>query len=437
MRGQLIPRGDGVWELRAYAGYDPVKKRGRYIHRTFRGKQRAAEAELAKLIREAEARKKATGPAKVPAKTTGPRTVREGFEEWRRHVDDHLEPNGRDEDRRDLENYVYPHIGDVGLWQIRPQILAVPGDTDYDPDHVALGGEGGLYEILSRRGAVGRLGKGGTRNGKGGPLRASTIRRTHGVLLRGFEYCVARNWMMLNPAVGAPLPPVTRRVSTMPQADALVPLLEWLARDDPDLWAWMHMMNSGARRVDIGVRWSEHDPVTDEVTFGMRGVIVAKNAQGREELLIRETATKKRRLRTVVLGSQAAAALKVHRYTVECRAADCGVSLSPDAYIFSGRIDGSVPYRPDWATKAWRKACGRAEKAGIGGFEKVRMYDIRHFMGSTLLAANVPAAVVAEMMGNSERTLDQFYRQPVKPAVREAAAAMDRILNEASQPKRG
>src|SRR5579871_3265390 len=51
MRGHLRLRGD-VWELRAYAGRDPVSGRKLYRTRSFRGGKREAEDALAKFVQE-------------------------------------------------------------------------------------------------------------------------------------------------------------------------------------------------------------------------------------------------------------------------------------------------------------------------------------------------------------------------------------------------
>jgi len=51
VRGHLRKRGD-TWELRAYAGRDPVSNREMYRTRTFRGGKREAERALGKFVQE-------------------------------------------------------------------------------------------------------------------------------------------------------------------------------------------------------------------------------------------------------------------------------------------------------------------------------------------------------------------------------------------------
>src|SRR5216684_2864245 len=51
MPGHLRRRGD-AWELRAFAGRDPISRREKYTTQTFHGGKREAEAALVKLVTE-------------------------------------------------------------------------------------------------------------------------------------------------------------------------------------------------------------------------------------------------------------------------------------------------------------------------------------------------------------------------------------------------
>jgi integrase len=100
--------------------------------------------------------------------------------------------------------------------------------------------------------------------------------------------------------------------------------------------------------------------------------------------------------------------------------------------VFSGAPDGSQPRNPGWFSGGFRNAKKRATKAGIGGLAGVRPYDVRHFMITQLLAHGVAPAVVAERAGNSQRTMDAFYRHAVPAQDQAAAELMARIMREAS-----
>ncbi len=54
-RGSLrLKRQPDYWELRAYAGPDPITARPRYVSRTFRGGKREANKALAQLVAEVD-----------------------------------------------------------------------------------------------------------------------------------------------------------------------------------------------------------------------------------------------------------------------------------------------------------------------------------------------------------------------------------------------
>jgi integrase len=132
----------------------------------------------------------------------------------------------------------------------------------------------------------------------------------------------------------------------------------------------------------------------------------------------------------VALTPDAAGRLLRLRIEREAYAALCGVRLPGDAFVFCPDPDGANPRDPQWFSGAFRYAKKRAAKVGVAGLEGVRAYDVRHFMGSQLLAHGMAPAVVAERMGNSQRTMDAFYRHAVPARDQAAADLMARILQK-------
>jgi integrase len=431
-RGKIRQRGPNTWQIRAYAGVDPDTGKARELSETVHGPRSLAEDRLAYLL--LRAMRKRDGGAAVSSKRreAGILTVFEGFEAWRTFAKANLEPNGADTDEDILRNYVYPHLGDIELWRLRPNQLAAPGDPEYDPDLVSLTA---FYYMLAERGSRGRVRADGTITGRGRPLGSQAIRRTHGVIRRALAYCLDRGWVSSNAAIGAKMPPVVKRTTTTPPAAALAAFVDFLEQDDPEILCFLDLMNSGARRVDMGLQWAEVSFAAEgggAVTFGVRGLITARDENGKSEVLVRTTPTRKRKLRTVALDAGPASRLMALRTHQEARAALCGISLPDTAYVFSGAPDGSEPRNPNWFSGGFRNAKKRAAKAGIGGLAGVRPYDVRHFMITQLLAHGVAPAVVAERAGNSQRTMDAFYRHAVPAQDQAAAELMARIMREAS-----
>jgi site-specific recombinase XerD len=446
MKGTKRLRGKS-WQLRAYAGTKGAGDEIR-ISQTIRPRQtpdggtepvpdREADDELIKLV--SRAIRMRDGGAAVSGKKQkqGIVTLKEGFEAWLKSARPNLEPNGADTDEDVLRNYVFPHLGHLELWRFRPNQLAAPGDADYDPDLVSMQA---FYALLTEKGTIGRRRvdrrtREVTIVGAGQPLGSEMIRRVHGTCRRGFAYCVERNWIRSNPAVGAKLPPKIKRAASTPAPSALVAFVEFLIEDDPELLCFLDLMNSGARRVDMGLQWTEVSFAAEgggAVTFGVRGLITARDENGKTQVLVRTTPTRKRKLRTVAIDAGPASRLMALRTHQQARAALCGISLPDTAFVFSGAPDGTAPRHPGWFSVGFRNAKKRAAKAGVGGLNGVRPYDVRHFMITQLLAHGMPAAVVAERAGNSERTMDAFYRHAVPAQDQAAAELMARIMRDAS-----
>lgn len=441
MRGKKRLRGNS-WQLRAYAGRTP-EGRDLEISETIPPRngqpvpEREADEALARLVQRAARLR--DGDRTVPTRRQKERrlTVRDGFSAWLTHARPNLEPNGADTDEDILRNYVFPHLGGVELWRLRPDQLAAPGDPDYDPDLVSMTA---FYALLAERGSVGRRRvdrktREVTVSGAGCPLNAQTIRRVHGVCRRALDYCVDRNWVRSNPAVGAKLPPVVKRQSTTPAAATLAAFIAFLEDHDPELLSFIDLMNSGARRVDMAVQWGDLSFGAEggaAVTFGARGLITARDADGKPRVLVRTTPTRKRRLRTVALDSAVAGRLLALRAQAEANAALCGVELAADAFVFSSSPDGKTPRNPSWFSAGFRAARNRATRNGIEGLDKVRPYDVRHHMCTQMLAHGIEPAVVAERAGNSARTMDAFYRHAVPARDQAAAELMARIMRDAA-----
>jgi integrase len=209
----------------------------------------------------------------------------------------------------------------------------------------------------------------------------------------------------------------------------------FLEEDDPEILVFLDLMNSGARRVDMGLQWADVSFGAEgggSVTFGLRGLITARDGDGRPEVLVRTTPTRKRRLRTVALDEAVTGRLLAQRIRAETRAALCGVALAGDAYVFSAAADGSAPRNPAWFSGSFRNAKRRATTAGITGLGDVRPYDVRHHMCTQMLAHGIEPSVVAERAGNSARTMDSFYRHAVPARDQAAAELMARIMREAA-----
>src|SRR6185369_9969622 len=90
-----------------------------------------------------------------------------------------------------------------------------------------------------------------------------------------------------------------------------------------------------------------------------------------------------------------------------CRAKDVKVKPVIDPFVFvrPRTFDGSMPWRPDYGSKEFRKL---RDRAGIN--PRVRRYDLRHMVATVLLDQGVPLKVVGDRLGHTRlaTTSDQY-----------------------------
>jgi integrase len=100
----------------------------------------------------------------------------------------------------------------------------------------------------------------------------------------------------------------------------------------------------------------------------------------------------------------------------------------PDAFVFSHRVDGSAPFRPDNVTGFFIRV---RDALGLDG---IRLHDLRHFTATQLIAANVDIRTVAGRLGHSDPSLTlPVYSHVIEERDRAAAAIMGRALAPAYQ----
>lgn len=121
MRGHLRKRGS-AWELRAYAGIDPLANRQKYRTRTFRGGKREAEEALARFVTEV------SGGGHAAQDTT----VGDLIRDWLALVNRELSPTKARGYDWIVKTYITPTLGKVPL-MLRRVSVAEPGDSSFLP----------------------------------------------------------------------------------------------------------------------------------------------------------------------------------------------------------------------------------------------------------------------------------------------------------------
>jgi integrase len=153
--------------------------------------------------------------------------------------------------------------------------------------------------------------------------------------------------------------------------------------EDPELGLFLRpAVVLGARRGELcGLKWREVDLDGGEVLIAASVARVA----GRP-LLDKDTKTHAKR--RVAVGGETVELLKAHRLRQAETALACGVSLPPDAYVFSRTADASRPISPEWITHRLQDLTVRL---GVS----CRLHDLRHFMVTQLVAGAVDLRTVS------------------------------------------
>ena len=174
---------------------------------------------------------------------------------------------------------------------------------------------------------------------------------------------------------------------------------------------------TGARRGEFcALRWTDVD-------LGAGTVRIARSIldlRGRVE----EKATKNHQERTLALGEAGVALLRLHRNACVERARMGELELAPDSYIFSDRVEGTTPVRPDAVTGFFRRV--RDELT----LSEVHLQSLRHFMATQLASlGEVSARTLAGRLGHADASVSlKVYSAFFPPADVEAAEHVARVL---------
>ncbi len=246
MRGHLRKRGD-AWELRVYAGIDPLTNRQKYVTRTFRGGKREAEEALARLVTEV------SGGGHAAQDTT----VGDLIHQWLDLARGDLSPATARGYDWIVKTYIIPTLGKVPLARLRTNQL----DRFYA-----------------------KLRAGGGQDGR--PLSPATVRQVHAIVRRALQQGVRWGWIATNPASLASPPRLRAQELEPPEPDDVVRLIEAAARNDPDFGCYLHLAaTTGARRGELcALRWRDLDLDVGAVTIsgaiveGANGALVEKDS---------------------------------------------------------------------------------------------------------------------------------------------------------------
>ena len=377
-RGSVrLKRKPDYWEVRAYAGSDPLTGRDRYTSRTVRGGRRDADKLLAQLV------------AKIDRE--GPTTRHTLNELLTGHID-HLEHRGRE--ARTIEGY-----RSIAAQVKKDRIGKVPvaniGVKTVDDFYLRLKGRG---------------------------LSPGSIQRYHALMRAAFRQAMAWDWVSRNPvqlATPPTAPRVGRRIAR-PEVVAAV-INEGLASRNPlNGLALRLLAATGARRGEVcGLRWNDVDLGTRVMRIRSA---VAQLADGS----LVEKEPKSHQQREVALDSQTAELLQVHQVEQRGQLAALDIEQRADGYVLADLVadpTGMTPTPPNRLTQAFARLRARVPGAG-----ELRLHDLRHWFASTQLDAGEPLPAVAARIGDHVETLAKVYAHKGHRGDAEAAEAIGNLL---------
>ena len=377
----------GVWRLRVYVGRDangrPVQKCRTVDSRTGRvgGGVREARSELTKM--KAEVQKDGGTRRTVAAGCT----VAQLLDRYVTHCEQQdRSPTTVHEYRRMAEVVLKPRFGTMRVAKL---------DQDDLDD---------LYADLKSKG-----------------LGANSIRHYHSLMSSSLKFGMKRRLVKSNVAsLASPPPRVAADVETPSpqQVQAVIVAAEAIRPSFASLVVLTAL--TGARRGEMcALRWSDVDFATSTLTF-RESVYEKVNAVGPR---LRTKGTKTKQRRRVSLDPLAMEALRRHRSAVEALAAQLGLEVPPDAFIFSESPQGLEPTRPGLVTERYAKL---AKAVGTS----TRIHDLRHFMATELIADGHDPVTVSKRLGHADPSMTlKMYAHALERRDRDAAAAMGSKLS--------
>jgi integrase len=221
------------------------------------------------------------------------------------------------------------------------------------------------------------------------PLSATTIRHIHFILSGAFKKAIRWGWIKESPTSWAEPPPAPKPNPKPPNAAQAAQIINE-AWKDPDFGALIWTaMTTGARRGELcALQVSSVDFTEGRETLWLEYAIRREPGWGwgKGDL-------KTHQQRRIALDDETIAVLKEHIERITQRAAEIGVKLKPNAYLFSGAPDSSTWPTPDSVTQRYDRMVTRL---GVD----TTFHKLRHYSATELIAAGVDPRTVAGRLGH-------------------------------------
>lgn len=245
-------------------------------------------------------------------------------------------------------------------------------------------------------------------------LAEKSIRHVDTALHAALTHAVRWGWLAVNPMAAAERIDVAQPDIVVPTVAQVRATMQAAAAD---FAAVIHTAAStGHRRGSLlGLRWTDIDLDASHITF-QRAIAHVPG----QPLIVKST--KAKTVARATLEPALAVRLRNLRSMAVERALACGISLDPDAYVWSHQPSGDRPWHPTAVPKRWARSCAAA------GVKGIRFHDLKHFAVTTMLADGIPVWQVAQRTGTSSATIERVYGHFIPGRDAGAAGLMDRLL---------
>jgi integrase len=399
-RGSIEVQHSGSLRVSVYAGLDPLTGQRHYLREMVPGgpgAQAEAERVLTRLLGQVDERRNPRTKATVD-----------------QLLDRYLEVLDVDESTRTayegyIERHIKPVLGDLQAGRVDAEAL----DSFYAQlRRCRRRCRGGARRLIDHRTEKQHECDYRCRPHVCRPLAASTVRQIHWILSGAFDRAVRWRWISVSP-VQAAEPPAPPKPEPEPPSPAEAAQIVTEAWKDPD-WGtlvWL-LMTTGMRRGEICALRRRY------VDLDAAVLRVPRSVAGRRSAM-REKDTKSHQQRRIALDPATVAVLRDHVRRCDERAAVLGISVAPDAFLFSLDPDCARPLVPDSVSQRYDRLMARL---GIDS----TLHKLRHYNATELIAAGADIRTVAGRLGHGGggTTTLRVYAAWVAEADQRAASAV-------------
>lgn len=357
-RGHIEERPGGTLRVRLYAGKDPLTGKDHYLYESIAdgpNKWKEAEAARVRLLNDVNEQRHPRTNA----------TVQELLDKHLPLMD--IAETTRRTYARYIKNHITPLIGHRKLGDLLDATLLDRYYAELGRCRHHCNGPRGDHECE--------------------PLAAWTIRKIHFILSGAYERAVRWNWIGRNPMEQAepPSAPTPNPNPPTPEEAAQILNAAWEDLDFGTL-VWVVMITAPRRGEVSSLRWRHFNKERKVLRYA--GSIAQDGAE------IWEKETKGGAGRNVAIDDTTVAVLSDYYDHCIKRAAEIGLSITPDSFIFSLAPDGSTPYKPASLGQRYNRL---ADRLGV----KTSIHKLRHYSATELIAAGVDIRTVAGRLGHS------------------------------------